>query len=104
MALRCPVGTIGSQESLQSKMWYTGRHPAVHKSVAKLIMQKHNVIYNKTFGARSGDMGFISVDGDLSIRNLRFADAGFYTCHFTGFEYKVIELSVKGMFHPSQIN
>ena len=89
---------------MHTKMWYTGRHPADHELVAKMIMHKLDMMYNQTFGARSGDMGFISADGDLSIRNLRFEDAGFYTCHFTGFEYKIIELSVKGMFFPSQIN
>ena len=98
VTLHCPVETIGSQESVQRKAWYKGRDPAELKMVGNMIMHDLAVKNEQTYGDRSDDMGFTSIDGDLIIRNLRFDDAGFYTCHFTGFAPKIIELSVKGIF------
>ena len=44
-------------------------------------------------------MWFGSTDGDLYIKNLRLEDGGSYVCHFSGFEEKTVQLSVKGMFN-----
>ena len=35
-----------------------------------MIMHKLDVMYNQTYGAWSGDIGFISADGDLSIAKI----------------------------------
>ena len=63
-----------------------------------MIVHNADVLKSQTFGARSGDMWFSSIDGDLIIQNVSLEDAGFYTCHFSGFTYKTIELPLKGMF------
>ena len=41
-----------------------------------------------------------SIDGKLTIQNLRLDDVGIYTCSFTGSDSQSIQLNVAtGMFH-----
>ena len=63
------------------------------KGIAKLVMMNFVVEYNDT---TLGGAWISSLDGDLTIQNLRLVDAGVYKCRFTGSSDKLINLVVTG--------
>ena len=64
--------------------------------VARVMTMGINVEENSTAIAK---MFISSMDGDLTIQNVRPEDAGFYTCSFTGSDAQTIQLNVIiGMF------
>ena len=100
VVLRCPVGELNNNASNYN--WYREQALGKRFCIARMTILKGRFISNKTFGTRQRDMWFDSTDGDLYIQNLRLGDDGIYVCHFTGFDEKTVQLSVKGeLIFPS---
>ena len=53
--------------------------------------------FNKTFGGRPRDMWMTFPDGNLTVQNATYNDAGYYICRFTGTEDTIIYLNITGL-------
>ena len=96
ITLRCPAVSTSSNASLSNKAWFRGTVPNSGATMARLVTKGFDVEFNHSYHHEK--MWISSLDGDLTIRNLKPEDTGFYTCHFAGVESHTIHLSVTGVF------
>ena len=66
--------------------------------VARAAMHQSILMSNATYGERSLDLSIDSA-GAFTIRNLKWDNAGLYTCNFNRYANKIIQLYLKGMWN-----
>ena len=93
LTLRCPIDQLDGSTTRRIRKDWLKIDNNKEKSIAKLVMVNSVMEYNDT---TLGSAWISSLDGDLTIQNLRHVDAGVYKCRFTGSRDGFIKLVVTG--------